>query len=331
MSHFLRSALSLSVVALGLVPATLAVHFNITNNCPNTLTLFINGENRGVLGNNGGNVHSDVPRDWSGDIWTSSYQGSASGDKSTRASFHLEEGYYFIVSDFSRFNTGVSIKPNRGEVVTLPELHVKRRADLYRDRTMAGARRPSATVQIAIPLTAADLTTCRPHRTAHPAHHSIAAPAMSGSLFCPDGKPPQPSAQTGGDVHQIHPNGDNKKCLDVRSAAFQNGSPVQIHDCNGSNAQKWRIASKPGATRLQLDGTNFCLDSGLTPGNGVQLKIWQCFDGLAAQKWWYTEDKHIALEGKGQCLDLPGGNSGNGNVVQTWECAYGNKNQIWTL
>ncbi|KAL4259364.1 Ricin B lectin domain-containing protein [Pleurotus pulmonarius] len=314
MSRFLRSALSLSVVALGLVPATLAVHFNVTNNCPNSLTLFINGENRGVLGNNGGNVHSDVPRDWSGDIWTSSYQGSASGDKSTRASFHLEEGYYFIVSDFSRFNTGVSIKPNRREDHGwCPEA----KCDGPNCNT-AYHSRPNH-----LP----------PPSNGPPGPPLYRCPGDVGFTvtFCPDGKPPQPAAQAGGDVHQIHPNGDNKKCLDVRSAAFQNGSPVQIHDCNGSNAQKWRITSKPGATRLQLDGTNFCLDSGLTPGNGVQLKIWQCYDNLAAQKWWYTEDKHIALEGKGQCLDLPGGNSGNGNVVQTWECAYGNKNQIWTL
>jgi hypothetical protein len=35
------------------------------------------------------------------------------------------------------------------------------------------------------------------------------------------------------------------------------------------------------------------------PADGVQLKIWQCFDHLPAQQWFYTADSRIALEGKG--------------------------------
>ena len=38
----------------------------------------------------------------------------------------------------------------------------------------------------------------------------------------------------------------------------------------------------------------------LAPGNGVQMKIWECYSGLAQQTWYYTDDQRIALENQGQ-------------------------------
>ena len=35
------------------------------------------------------------------------------------------------------------------------------------------------------------------------------------------------------------------------------------------------------------------------PGNGVGLKIWQCYDNLAAQQWFYTDDNRIKLNAPG--------------------------------
>lgn len=35
------------------------------------------------------------------------------------------------------------------------------------------------------------------------------------------------------------------------------------------------------------------------PGNAVGMKIWQCYENLPAQEWYYTEDFRIALTGKG--------------------------------
>ncbi|KAJ3537979.1 hypothetical protein NM688_g6586 [Phlebia brevispora] len=128
--------------------------------------------------------------------------------------------------------------------------------------------------------------------------------------------------------HQIHPNGNTGKCLDVQGAVFANGTPVQIYDCNGTGAQNWVIQS--GSTAVQVAGTNYCLDAGSTPGNGVQMKIWECYSGLAAQTWYYTGDQRIALENQGLCLDLTNGSTNDGNIVQTWACTDGNTNQIWT-
>ncbi|KAF7796196.1 hypothetical protein EIP86_007370 [Pleurotus ostreatoroseus] len=127
---------------------------------------------------------------------------------------------------------------------------------------------------------------------------------------------------------EIHPGGySDDKCLDVQGAVFANGTPVQLYDCNGSAAQQWEIQS--GNTAVRLNGTDFCLDAGSTPGNGVQMKIWQCFDGLAAQEWFYTDDNRIALTNQGLCLDLPSGNTADGTVLQTWQCTDGDINQIW--
>jgi hypothetical protein len=46
-----------------------------------------------------------------------------------------------------------------------------------------------------------------------------------------------------------------------------------INSCNDQANQKWQMSR--GSTAVQLVGTNFCLDAGSTPANGVQMKIWQ--------------------------------------------------------
>jgi len=82
---------------------------------------------------------------------------------------------------------------------------------------------------------------------------------------------------------------------------------------------------------VQVAGTNFCLDAGTSPANGVPLKIWQCYDNLPAQQWYYTGDNRIALENQGFCTDLENGIMTNSNTVQTWTCTDNNNNQVWTL
>lgn len=87
------------------------------------------------------------------------------------------------------------------------------------------------------------------------------------------------------------------------------------YDCNGSGAQRWTISSS-GNTIVRVAQTPFCLDAGssesllrifeihksldlepLDPGNGVQMKIWQCYDQLPAQRWIVTSDNRIVLAG----------------------------------
>lgn len=39
------------------------------------------------------------------------------------------------------------------------------------------------------------------------------------------------------------------------------------------------------------------------------MKIWQCYDNLPAQQWFYTGDNRVALTNRGLCLDLTDGKS----------------------
>ncbi|KAJ8472951.1 hypothetical protein ONZ45_g16475 [Pleurotus djamor] len=127
---------------------------------------------------------------------------------------------------------------------------------------------------------------------------------------------------------QLHPNGRTNKCLDVRANVQQSGTPVQIFDCNGSSAQNWEI--DVGQTLVRLSGTTLCLDAGANPGNGAQMVVSSCsLSNLAGEIWVLTPDNRIALEGKGLCLDLPEGNTANGNFIQTWQCVDNDINQVW--
>ncbi|KAF8060715.1 carbohydrate-binding module family 13 protein [Lyophyllum atratum] len=128
----------------------------------------------------------------------------------------------------------------------------------------------------------------------------------------------------------LHPNNDTSKCLNVRGGVFADGTPVDIADCNynGGFNQEWKIFD--GNTTVQVHGTTYCLDAGATPASGVGLKIWTCYEGLAAQKWYFTNDSRIALQDKGLCVDLTNGVHVSGNQVQTWQCTDNNANQAWT-
>ncbi|TFK65366.1 carbohydrate-binding module family 13 protein [Pluteus cervinus] len=135
--------------------------------------------------------------------------------------------------------------------------------------------------------------------------------------------PPYPYGQ------HITAGSDSNKCLEIPNADYANGTPVEIHDCGPASNQFWFI--QPGETKVQVAGTNFCLDAGSSPQSGVGLKIWQCYDNLPAQDWYLTADNRIALTNQGQCVDLTNGNSTNGVQVQTWQCTDNNNNQVWIV
>jgi hypothetical protein len=76
-----------------------------------------------------------------------------------------------------------------------------------------------------------------------------------------------------------------------------NGS--YIAEVPRSRWQEWTSVS----TLVQVSPTSLNIrlisETHLDPANGVGLKIWQCFDNLPAQQWFYTDDNRIALEGQG--------------------------------
>ncbi|MFF2081484.1 ricin-type beta-trefoil lectin domain protein [Kitasatospora sp. NPDC058162] len=115
------------------------------------------------------------------------------------------------------------------------------------------------------------------------------------------------------------------KCADVRGANVGNGTAVQIYDCNGSLAQKWRIG---------VDGTvralGKCMDvSGGGTTNGTPVQIYDC-NGSGAQQWQARSDGSLYNPQSGRCLDDLGFSTTNGNQLGIWDC-NGAANQKWNL
>ena len=115
------------------------------------------------------------------------------------------------------------------------------------------------------------------------------------------------------------------KCVDVRGANLGNGTPVQIYDCNGTIAQKWRIG---------VDGTGRalgkCMDvSGGGTANHTMVQLYDC-NGTGAQQWQYRADGSLLNPQSGRCLDDLGFSTANGNQLGIWDC-NGAANQKWNL
>ncbi|KAF8157229.1 ricin B lectin domain-containing protein [Crassisporium funariophilum] len=279
----------------------------VRNQCPTSINLYIAGVLDSVvpsqgtttkfLGLGAGFFYSDVNG------------GNANGAGTTRAGFN--EDFYYMVKDPNHINTGLRIVPqNQPSRMGFCAAIDCNDLDCYQAFPQPPTRFPAPTQSVAPP---------------PPYYRCPIANVTYEITFCPLGSFPKP--QIKGTV--IHPGFNTAKCLDVRGAKYANGTPVQIYDCNNTPAQRWTI--NRGSTKVQLAGTNFCLDAGSSPANGVGLKIWQCYDNLAAQSWYYTDDNRIALQGKGLCTDLPNGVLTNSNQVQTWQCSANNPNQVWTL
>jgi len=297
-----------SLLILSTPFAVVARLFTIVNQCPESITLFINGESQGSLNARDGTTTRNFPRTWSGFIYTSANGGNQNGTGTTRAGFFGDNDYYYLVIDPNYLNTGVSISVNTPahDGFCVP----------------ASCTTPGCTTAFNTPPTRFPPPASTPPNP--PLYACLGETVEYTIRFCPGQTfPPPANAVT------IHPNGNTGKCLDVRGAVYANGTPVQIYDCNQSGAQKWLINN--ANTHVRVAGTPFCLDAGSTPGNGVGMKIWQCYDNLPAQEWFYTADRRIALTGRGLCLDLTNGGLGNGNQVQTWACTDFNTNQIWTV
>lgn len=67
----------------------------------------------------------------------------------------------------------------------------------------------------------------------------------------------------------IYADKDQKKCL--TAAGRWNGAKVDVQRCDGGKDQRWHV--NPGSTKVRLGKSNFCLDAGGSPGNGVGAKV----------------------------------------------------------
>jgi hypothetical protein len=110
--------------------------------------------------------------------------------------------------------------------------------------------------------------------------------------------------------------GNGGKCIDDANNSTNDGTAIQIWDCNGTNAQNWSWNSNDGTLRV----FGKCMDA--TSGgiaNGTQVQLWDC-NGTGAQQWRWRQQNRIVNPQSGRCLDVTGNATGDGTRVQLWDC-----------
>ncbi|MFD4585734.1 ricin-type beta-trefoil lectin domain protein [Streptomyces sp. NPDC058434] len=116
------------------------------------------------------------------------------------------------------------------------------------------------------------------------------------------------------------------KCLDVAGANTANGTPVQLHTCNGSTAQRWTVG---GDGTIRALGK--CLDAASAgTADGTRVQLWDC-NGTGAQRWAYNASaRDVVNIPANKCLDVRDNSTADGAPTQLWTCS-GTANQKWTL
>ncbi|WP_190192484.1 glycoside hydrolase family 16 protein [Streptomyces minutiscleroticus] len=114
-------------------------------------------------------------------------------------------------------------------------------------------------------------------------------------------------------------------CVDVAGASDADETPIQLHDCNGVDAQKWTLGSDGTVRALGK-----CLDvKGGSTADGAAVQLYRC-NGTKAQQWVYTSARDLTNVGADKCLDARGNSAADGTRLQIWTCA-GTANQKWTV
>ncbi|MGW5003571.1 GDSL-type esterase/lipase family protein [Streptomyces hydrogenans] len=110
-------------------------------------------------------------------------------------------------------------------------------------------------------------------------------------------------------------------CLDVNGNGAENGTPVQMWECNGSDAQKWTY----NGYKLQA-ANGKCLDlAGNQTANGSRLQIWDCLE-IPGQRWHMSPSgtlrnmSHHSDRSRDVCVDDLNGQTANGSPVVAWAC-----------
>ncbi|KAI5448953.1 hypothetical protein NCC49_005747 [Naganishia albida] len=162
--------------------------------------------------------------------------------------------------------------------------------------------------------------------------------------FGGSGTTPPPS-NTGGQQIRWSNNGASG-CLTVMDGALQNFGRIAIAECMAPDnryAYLQRFTYTRGSTKIKVapnssSGQDFCLDLGVVRRqDGTNLHLYECVD-VPQQQFWITDDDHIALEGDNQCIDIKADSGFTQSAPysslkdsQSWQCSYGNGNQIFSF
>jgi hypothetical protein len=135
------------------------------------------------------------------------------------------------------------------------------------------------------------------------------------------------------------------KCLDVQNAYVTNGARLQQWDCGpagqvnqtfnfvevGSGASTYHVTAANSVKCLDIGGPN-------PAANGAPLQQWDCNTQwaqpnqvLQLQPAGIGDYYYIKPTNSGKCLDVADISYANGALIQQWDCASGQSNQLWLL
>lgn len=185
-------------------------------------------------------------------------------------------------------------------------------------------------------------------------------------------------------AYQIVPDGHRRMCVDLRDESGDDGTGIQLWECNGHESQLWYFDE--GSFQIAWAGnSNKCIDAG-DQQDGSLLKLWECGKNDDGSNWenqnwgfdadygtiylinsvadaslclgihgdWLSSGNGVRVVNCGHseggnskvsfflqsgmsirsveqyqmCLDLPGGDTTNGNLLQMWLC-NGLSTQYW--
>ena len=120
--------------------------------------------------------------------------------------------------------------------------------------------------------------------------------------------------------------GDGGLCLDVRSGAATDGTPIQLYTCNHTAAQQFAYVSNQ---TMQTLGK--CLNvAGGAIANHTLVELRTC-SGATSQVWTLQANGELINPASGRCLDDPSGNTTPAAVqMQIYDCNAGST-QVWKL
>ncbi|WP_035844959.1 ricin-type beta-trefoil lectin domain protein [Kitasatospora azatica] len=115
-------------------------------------------------------------------------------------------------------------------------------------------------------------------------------------------------------------------CVDNKWGSTQDGNPITLHACNGTDAQKV-AASSDGTLRIQ----GKCIDvvDGGTD-NKTLVQLWSCTTDNPDQQWVPQPNGALRNPRSNRCLDDPGATLTQGTRLQIYDC-NGSAAQRWRI
>ncbi|GAA1618962.1 ricin-type beta-trefoil lectin domain protein [Actinoplanes couchii] len=137
---------------------------------------------------------------------------------------------------------------------------------------------------------------------------------------CDPGAPPTTPPTPGATMLQSTFSG---RCIDIPNGLPNDGTRLQMWDCNGTDAQKWTLHSD-GTVRAM----GKCMDpAGGALTNGTPLQLADC-NTNPVQRFTLTAARTLLNISSGRCADIKDWVGTNGATLQLWDCA-GTTNQLW--